>query len=290
MATGDRITYTGLVVVGAAAAVMSFAALAGLAAIAGVVGRMGPLRLAWLLPVAVDAYAATATGVWLRAGVSPATRSWARANALSAIAASVAGNATYHELTAGPSARTWVVVIVAAVPPLMLGAVVHTAVLVSGDRRPVPGQVPAPDAGHVPLARSPRPATGTDAAPAPGPDREERDRAGAGELTPSRSRLADRERRSAAGPDSVRRLALVADKAATASSPSRGTRAEPVMREHWKKERAAGREPSGAELDRVAGTNQYGRRVRRKLLAEEQQTGSAEPADPVAAAAAEAMR
>jgi hypothetical protein len=286
MATGDRITYTGLVVVGAAAAVMSFAALAGLAAIAGVVGRMGPLRLAWLLPVAVDAYAATATGVWLRAGVSPATRSWARANALSAIAASVAGNATYHELTAGPSARTWVVVIVAAVPPLMLGAVVHTAVLVSGDRHLVPGQVPASDAGHVPLARSPGPAIGTDAAP--GPDREERDRAGAGELTPSRSRLADRERRSAAGPDSVRRLALVADKAATASSPSRGTRAEQVMREHWKKERAAGREPSGAELDRVAGTNQYGRRVRRKLLAEEQQAGSAEPPD--AAAAAEAMR
>jgi hypothetical protein len=76
MASGDRITCTGLVVVGAAAAVMSFAALAGLAAIAGLVGHLGPLRLAWLLPVAVDAYAATATGVWLRAGVSPATRSW----------------------------------------------------------------------------------------------------------------------------------------------------------------------------------------------------------------------
>src|SRR5437899_4401932 len=175
MANSERLTYTGLVVVGAAAAVMSFAALSGLAGLAGVTGHFLWVRLSWLLPIAVDAYAATSTGVWLRAGVSPGTKAWARANALAAIAASVAGNAIFHELTAGPSARTWVVVIVAAVPPLMLGAAVHTAVLVSEERRPVPAPAPS-----VPAAR---PAAETRRAPAPGPDREERDRAGATETT-----------------------------------------------------------------------------------------------------------
>jgi len=44
------------------------------------------------------------------------------------------------------------------------------------------------------------------------------------------------------------------------------------MREHWDRERAAGRTPSGADLDRVAGTRDYGRKVRRALLAESEPT------------------
>jgi hypothetical protein len=40
------------------------------------------------------------------------------------------------------------------------------------------------------------------------------------------------------------------------------------MRTHWATERAAGRTPTGAELDRIAGTRDYGRKVRRTLLAE----------------------
>ena len=39
--------------------------------------------------------------------------------------------------------------------------------------------------------------------------------------------------------------------------------AEDVMWGYYKRERAAGRTPTGAELDRVAGTNNYGRRVLR---------------------------
>lgn len=273
MANSERLTYTGLVVVGAAAAVMSFAALSGLAGLAGVTGHFLGVRLSWLLPIAVDAYAATSTGVWLRAGVSPGTKAWARANALAAIAASVAGNAIFHELTAGPSARTWVVVIVAAVPPLMLGAAVHTAVLVSEERRPVPS---------VPAAR---PATGTRRAPAPGPDREERDRAGATETTGtagttsgtavSRPGPGDQEpgpvaspaAGPAVGPDPVRRLELVGTQPA-ASHRNGGGEAQRSMREYWDQERAAGRTPSGAQLDQVAGTKDYGRRMRRQWLAE----------------------
>jgi hypothetical protein len=37
--------------------------------------------------------------------------------------------------------------------------------------------------------------------------------------------------------------------------------AETIMWAHYERERAAGRTPTGAELDRVAGTNNYGRRV-----------------------------
>jgi hypothetical protein len=40
-------------------------------------------------------------------------------------------------------------------------------------------------------------------------------------------------------------------------------------RAHWDAERAAGRTPSGAELDRIAGTKDYGRGLRRKWLADE---------------------
>jgi hypothetical protein len=262
MRSGDRVTYAGLLVVGAAAAVMSFAALAGLAGLAGVAGHVGALRLAWLFPVAVDAYAATSSRVWLRPGVAASTRAWARANALAAIGLSVAGNAVYHELTASGSARIWVVVIVAAVPPLMLGAAVHTAVLVTGDRQAVPPQIPpAVPAAPVPVP-SPSPAVEHN-------DRDKRDQP----RVDGESRPGDRDERSAAtGTDPARRLELVSPK--TASASSRGEAAQ-RMREHWVRERAAGREPSGAELDRVAGTKDYGRRVIRELLREEEQQQSA---------------
>jgi hypothetical protein len=41
------------------------------------------------------------------------------------------------------------------------------------------------------------------------------------------------------------------------------------MREYWTTERSAGRSPTGADLDRAAGTTDYGRKLRRQLLTEE---------------------
>jgi hypothetical protein len=58
---------------------------------------------------------------------------------------------------------------------------------------------------------------------------------------------------------------------------------------HYQRERAAGRTPTGAELDRVAGTNSYGRGVlarwRRdgRLDEFDRRTVRAESARPVAA-------
>lgn len=42
-----------------------------------------------------------------------------------------------------------------------------------------------------------------------------------------------------------------------------------LARAHWDAERAKGRVPTGAELDRVAGTTDFGRKLRRQWLAEE---------------------
>jgi hypothetical protein len=111
----------------------------------------GRFRLAWLLPIAVDAYAVTATRVWLRTAGTARTRGYARRNAIGAIGLSVAGNATYHALGAAgvaslATARAgWLIVVaVSAVPPVMLGLVGHLHALVSDDRQPAPAPLVQP--------------------------------------------------------------------------------------------------------------------------------------------------
>ncbi|MDN5859116.1 MAG: DUF2637 domain-containing protein [Pseudonocardia sp.] len=120
-------------IVAAAAAVLSFSALRDLALVCG----FGP-RLAWLLPVVVDAGAAAGSLVWLGGWSAPAARMFARALALTLLALSVAANALGHGLAAFALAPAWwVVVIVSAVAPAVLGAVVHLAVLVGRPKPPV---------------------------------------------------------------------------------------------------------------------------------------------------------
>lgn len=121
----DRTTVLGLALVAVAAAVLTFTTLFQLAVTAG----YSPW-LAWLLPIAVDAAGLVALRVWLRHGAELAKRL-----ALSCIALSVAGNATQHGLAAyGLPAPWWVIVVVSAVPPSILAAVVHLVHVVrSGD-------------------------------------------------------------------------------------------------------------------------------------------------------------
>lgn len=126
-----------LTVVAAAAAVLSFDALRALALLCG----FGP-RLAWLLPVVVDAGAAAGSLVWLGGHVATPARRFARVLALVLLASSVAANALGHGLAAYAARPAWwVVVAVSAVPPAVLGAVVHLAVLVG---RPVGDTPPGP--------------------------------------------------------------------------------------------------------------------------------------------------
>lgn len=120
------VLYGLLSVVAGAAAVLSFAALRDLALLSG----FAP-QLAWLLPVVVDAGAAAASLVWLGGRTARAARTFARTLALALLGLSVAANALGHGLEAFRLApEWWVVVIVSAVAPAVLGAVVHLAVLV----------------------------------------------------------------------------------------------------------------------------------------------------------------
>jgi hypothetical protein len=224
---------------------------------------VGGFRLSWLLPIAVDAYAVTATRVWLRTAGTARTAAYARRNAVGAIVLSVAGNATFHGLTAAGVATLattgwgWLLVVaVSAVPPVMLGLVAHLHALVSGDHRTAetttrPGSETAPAAGSTAPAETSGSRTASD------PDaRRSRSRSRA---QASRSRSRD------------------------------GGAAEVLMRAHWGRERAAGRTPSGAELDRVAGTRDYGRKVRRALLAETETTSDKTATGPTAAGAHAAL-
>lgn len=124
--TGHRLLYLLLGIVAAAAAVLSFSALRDLALVCG----FAP-TLAWLLPVVVDAGAGAGSLVWLGGVVAEPARRFARALALALLGLSVAANALGHGLEAFHLAPAWwVVVIVSAIAPAVLGAVVHLAVLV----------------------------------------------------------------------------------------------------------------------------------------------------------------
>ncbi len=132
------VLYGLLLIVATAAAVLSFAALRDLALQCG----FAP-ALAWLLPVVVDAGAAAGSLVWLGGAVSTSARRFARSLALALLGLSVAANALGHGLAAFQQEPAWwVVVIVSAVAPSVLGAVVHLAVLV--------GRVEAEDAPPEP--------------------------------------------------------------------------------------------------------------------------------------------
>jgi hypothetical protein len=112
----------GMTIAATSAAVASFTGLYGLAALAG-----WPVRLAWLLPLTIDAHAMTSARVWLAASTrSAAARRFARINALAAIATSITGNAAYHAIGAGLlHVSLLIVVLVGAVPAAVLGLTAH---------------------------------------------------------------------------------------------------------------------------------------------------------------------
>ncbi len=116
----------GLGVSAAAAAISSFSGLRSLAIVTG-----WPTPLAALLPLTVDAFAMTATRVWLAASTgSERARRFARWNAIAAILLSVAGNGVFHLIAAHLLVVSWgIVLAVGSIPALVLGLVAHLAVL-----------------------------------------------------------------------------------------------------------------------------------------------------------------
>jgi DNA-binding transcriptional regulator YiaG len=149
----DVLFALGMAAVSLAAAISSYSGLASLADLVGWNHRLG-----LLLPLTIDAYALTATRVWL----SPKTasrkaRRWAKGNAIGAIATSVAGNAVSHAANAHVFHVTWpIVVAVSAIPSIVLGLITHLWHLRN-----------TPEAAPVPVAVETQSA---DAVPAPVPD------------------------------------------------------------------------------------------------------------------------
>lgn len=230
----DLWAYTGMIAVAGAAAWISFDSLRGL-------GRLAGIHPAWLLPLAIDAYALTATRLWMRGDATDQVRRWAMCNAFAAIAVSIVGNGAYHGFTSagihtlGPAGRGWIIAVaVAAVAPAALYAVAHLWSLVSKDQRTSNGAGPATDpapAHAEPQARTLTPAGSQPSAP------------------PARART--RVERAGAG------------------SPKRSTTSRAgEMRDYAHAELAAGREVTGGELDRKFGTRDYGRVVLRQVRAE----------------------
>lgn len=149
----DVPTLAGIAVVAVAAAVLSFASLQDLAERAG----YSP-ELAALLPIAIDAQAVVATRAWLASGTGPRARRYARRLALTAVALSVIGNAGEHAMTAANTVTPWwVVVLIAAVPPIALAATAHLGALLSTRSTRVDSIGPAQST------------TRADASPAPAP-------------------------------------------------------------------------------------------------------------------------
>lgn len=123
------VTWTGLGTVLVCAAVLSFDSLRGLA----VSCRVSP-ALAWLLPVGVDAGAAVATRAWLSRRANRDAEHFARRMTWGLLALTVVGNAAHQGMAAhNVSPPWWVAVAVGAVPPVVVGACVHLAVLLGRD-------------------------------------------------------------------------------------------------------------------------------------------------------------
>lgn len=162
----DWLVSLGIAVTAMSAAMSSFAGLRSLAVVAG-----WPVWLAWIFPLTVDAWAMTATRVWLAQSTgSGRARRFARTNAIGAICASVAGNAVSHLVAARLLVPNVVLVVaVGAVPALVLGLVAHLAVLrqynesgpADDEMRTeirIAGQQSVPKS-EVPTADGPRPRT-----------------------------------------------------------------------------------------------------------------------------------
>jgi hypothetical protein len=124
------VTWAGLTVVASSAAVLSFATVRDLAQSSGY-----PPRLAWLLPVVIDAAAVVGSRIWLGGGAAPGAIRYARALALAAAVVTIGANVLQHGLAAYHQVPPWwLVAALAAIPPTALVAVAHQVALLTRPR------------------------------------------------------------------------------------------------------------------------------------------------------------
>lgn len=239
-----------LLVVAAAAVVLSFTTLRDLARACGY-----SANTAWLLPVVIDAGAAGGALAWLsRSGAT----SYGRTLALTLLTVSVAGNALGHGLAAAQDVTiaavqaSWlVVVVVSAIAPAVLGAIVHLAMLVARATDHPADDMPHRTVRDAVLEYGPatEPIPGIRDTPKPATVDEALDTGSADEPQP----LADRY---PAGPEETKTA-----------------HARRVILAEWD----AGREPTGGDVDVIVGGKSLGRQQIAKLQKEGHRPPSAGP-------------
>ena len=95
--------------------------------------------LAWLLPVALDAYAAVSTAVWLNIPAGPEAAKPAARNARLAISLTIGGNALYHLVATGTFHVGWQLVLaVSTLPPFIAERLLHLVALLPKNVKPAP--------------------------------------------------------------------------------------------------------------------------------------------------------
>lgn len=128
----DQFGKRGMLVVGLAAAVLSFQIWVQLAQAVGftahwsisVFGLSLAFWIAWLYPVAIDVYALLVTREWLRSAPGSRLRKWAKTNSIGAIGLSFLGQGAFHAF-AGDQPPAWFVIAMGGMPPLIVGLTVH---------------------------------------------------------------------------------------------------------------------------------------------------------------------
>ncbi|GAA1857225.1 hypothetical protein [Asanoa iriomotensis] len=132
------------------------------------------LRLAWLMPVAVDGYVVVALVLWM-SPVPPRVAAFAKRNTYGAAGIGIAAQSAYHLLhTASTTDQLWRVVlaaIVGALPPAVAALAVHMRALIrrEGSKPVTPAPTPsvpaAPDRSTIADRPAPTPTVTTPAPP-----------------------------------------------------------------------------------------------------------------------------
>lgn len=100
--------------------------------------------LAWLLPIALDLYAAVSTAVWLNLPAGHEAAKPAARNARVSISLTIGGNAIYHLVATGTLHIGWPLVLaVSTLPPLVAERLLHLVALLP---KPSPEAVPETEA------------------------------------------------------------------------------------------------------------------------------------------------
>ncbi len=232
----DRATVIGIALVGAAVAAYSTSSLFTTARESGV-----PPALAWVLPVATDVCALVCTRVWLSPRYGRGIQRYAATIVLVDMMLSFAGASLHLVVSDAP---VWLRMAVGGLPSLTLAALAHLGALIAAQRTGERATPPEP-------AEPPTTVDAPGVDPAPGPEAVRPPGASASTVP------------AGTAPETPSRRAVRASNVVSMTG-SGASEKKAAMLAHLTQQHRDGADlATGAELDRMHGTNGYGRKVRR---------------------------